>query len=89
MTDHPKTINPPTDPAGQSLAGAHCSPARWSARLIFAWYDLWIGMFWDSNKRRLYVMPIPCVGVVFEFPRPENARGELPPASGSHQPKTL
>jgi hypothetical protein len=34
---------------------------------IFAWYDLWVGVFWDSNKRRLYVLPIPCCGVVIQF----------------------
>lgn len=36
-------------------------------RLIFAWYDLWIGAFWDRNKRRLYIFPVPCIGVVIQF----------------------
>lgn len=39
-------------------------------RPIFAWYDLWVGAFWDRNRRRLYILPIPCVGVVIEFERP-------------------
>jgi len=34
---------------------------------IFAWYDLWVGVFWDRSKRRLYVFPVPCLGLVFQF----------------------
>lgn len=34
---------------------------------LFAWYDLWIGVFVDRPKRRIYVLPIPCVGVVIEW----------------------
>lgn len=34
---------------------------------IFAWYDLWIGAFWDGNKRRLYILPLPCLGIVIQF----------------------
>ena len=36
-------------------------------KLIVAWYDLWIGAFWDRKSRKLYVLPIPCVGLVFDF----------------------
>lgn len=35
---------------------------------IFAWYDLWVGAFWDRGKRRLYVFPIPMFGFVVEWP---------------------
>ena len=37
-------------------------------RPIFAWYDLWIGAFYDQAKRRLYVFPIPCLGFYVQFP---------------------
>lgn len=36
---------------------------------LFAWYDLWIGFFWDQKKCALYFLPIPCCGVVFSFPK--------------------
>lgn len=36
-------------------------------RPIFAWYDFWVGLFWDRQKRRLYILPVPCLGVVLEF----------------------
>jgi len=39
-------------------------------RPIFAWYDFWIGGFWDRKKRRLYLM-VPLVGVVIQLaPKP-------------------
>ena len=34
---------------------------------VVAWYDLWIGVFVDRKKRRVYVFPIPCVGVMIEM----------------------
>ena len=36
-------------------------------RPIFAWYDLWIGAFVDTAKRRLYIFPLPCVGLVIQW----------------------
>ena len=35
--------------------------------LIFAWYDLWVGFFWDKKKRWLYFFPVPMVGIVLKF----------------------
>lgn len=36
---------------------------------LFAWYDLWVGVFVDTAKRRVYIFPVPMLGVVVEFPR--------------------
>ena len=38
-----------------------------TVRPIFAWYDVWVGMFWDRKLRKLYILPIPCVGLVIQF----------------------
>lgn len=33
---------------------------------IFAWYDWWIGGYWDRKKYKLYLM-LPFIGVVISF----------------------
>jgi len=38
-----------------------------SIRFIFAWYDLWIGFFVDTNKKLVYFFPVPMFGVVFKY----------------------
>lgn len=38
-----------------------------SIKPIFAWYDFWIGLFWDKRRRILYVFPIPMCGFKIEF----------------------
>jgi len=41
---------------------------RWSVKPMFAWFDLWVGVFIDKPKRRIYIFPIPCLGVVIQLP---------------------
>lgn len=36
-------------------------------RFLFAWYDLWVGAYWDRKNRRLYVLPLPMFGFVVQF----------------------
>ena len=44
-------------------------PTRWRVRPLFAWFDLWVGVYIDRPGRRVYVLPLPCVGVVIEWGR--------------------
>lgn len=41
---------------------------------MFAWYDFWIGLFWDSARRRLYLFPVPMFGVRIDL-RPTDSAG--------------
>lgn len=36
-------------------------------RPVFAWYDLWVGIYWDRASRKLYLLPVPCCGVCLEW----------------------
>jgi len=36
-------------------------------RPIFAWFDLWIGAYWNRGRRRLYIFPVPCFGFYIQF----------------------
>jgi hypothetical protein len=50
---------------------------QWHVKPVLAWYDMWVGAFWDRRTRKLYVLPIPCIGIVIDFSptmqRPEAA----------------
>jgi hypothetical protein len=34
---------------------------------VAAWYDFWVGLYWNSAKRRLYILPVPCLGFYIDF----------------------
>jgi hypothetical protein len=36
-------------------------------KVIFAWYDLWVGIFYDQKKRYVYIFPIPMLGILIEL----------------------
>lgn len=40
-------------------------------RLVFAWYDFYIGGYWDRHKHILYLM-VPFVGVATRFGRKQS-----------------
>ena len=42
-------------------------PSGFRIRPMFAWYDFWVGVFYDKPRRRLYIFPIPCFGVRITF----------------------
>lgn len=33
---------------------------KWCGYAFFAWYDFWIGLFYDTKKKQLYIIGIPC-----------------------------
>lgn len=51
---------------------------------IFAWYDIWVGVFIDRPKRRVYIFPIPCFGLVIQRrqPRPSFIASNGRPSTG-------
>jgi len=41
---------------------------KFKCKIIFRWYDFWIGAFLDTHKHKLYIFPIPMVGIEIQFP---------------------
>jgi hypothetical protein len=52
---------------GRFIASRNIQGNEMRIRPIFAWYDFWIGLYWDRKARRLYVFPLPMIGMVLDF----------------------
>jgi hypothetical protein len=40
---------------------------RMRIKFIFAWYDFWVGFFFDIEKKKVYFFPVPMLGILFEL----------------------
>ena len=47
-----------------------------SVKPIFAWYDLWMGVFIDRPKRKAYIFLLPTLGIVIEWGLSANSEGD-------------
>jgi hypothetical protein len=56
--------------------GMPCRRPAIQLRIFFAWYDIWIGVFIQRKKRRVYFLPLPFCGVCF-YAGPKWERGML------------
>lgn len=36
-------------------------------KVIFKWFDLWIGLFIDRPKKTVYIFFIPMIGIIIEY----------------------
>lgn len=36
-------------------------------RISLAWYDIWIGLFIDTDKKKLYICPVPGLLVTIKY----------------------
>lgn len=63
---------------------------RWLPEIypVFAWYDLWVGAYWDRKNRKLYLLPIPCIGWVFDWSA-TNQTPVVPPPEDSQSPSSV
>jgi hypothetical protein len=44
---------------GAAQSAVEPAPKRYRWRVSFAWYDLWLGVYYDRARRVVYVCPLP------------------------------
>ena len=44
---------------------------RPTINLIWRWYDLWVGAYWDAPRKTLYLFPVPTLGLKINW-KPRN-----------------
>jgi hypothetical protein len=37
-------------------------------KFLFAWFDFWIGIFYDKSKKWVYILPLPTIGIILKLP---------------------
>ena len=43
---------------------------RLNIKPLFAWYDGWVGAYYDRKAKKLYIFLLPCLGLVFFYTCP-------------------
>lgn len=36
-------------------------------KVEWKWFDLWIGIFIDTNKKKIYICPFPTLVFIFDY----------------------
>lgn len=36
-------------------------------RIELKWYDLWVGIFIDTNQKKVYLCPLPCLVISWTY----------------------
>jgi hypothetical protein len=63
---------------GKSGIGRAMGLKSWKLRVFFAWYDLWVGFYYDQKRRTLYFCPLPCVVFMLEMRSKADSSSALP-----------
>ena len=48
-----------------SISGAQGDKVK--VKPMFAWYDFSVGVFYDQQKQRIYIFPLPMLGVMVQL----------------------